>query len=155
MSILSYLFQYNILVSFHTSISPAFIFIQPLKTGLCLQNITDIQNLLEHPPTLYQVQYHLLDIPSPHRIPIRKHHIRISFVVPPCKYINTQPILLLYLCCSLILICINAFSISIIHAGYNMHILLLPVHHRKDKNLLPAPALDLTVFCIFPDWYLM
>ena len=24
-----------------------------------------------------------------------------------------------------------------------MHILLLPVHHRKDKNLLPAPALDL------------
>ena len=55
---------------------------------------------------------------------IRKHHIRISFVVPPCKYINTQPILLLYLCCSVILICINAFSISIIHAGYNMHILL-------------------------------
>ena len=155
MSILSYLFQYYILVSFHTSISPAFIFIQPLKTGLCLQNITDIQNLPEYPPTLYQVQYHLLDIPSPHRIPIRKHHIRISFVVPPCKYINTQPILLLYLCCSVTLICINAFSISIIHAGYNMHILLLPVHHRKDKNLLPAPALDLTVFCIFPGLYLM
>lgn len=84
-----------------------------------------------------------------------RHHIRISFVVPPCKYINTQPILLLYLCCSVTLICINAFSISIIHAGYNMHILLLPVHHRKDKNLLPAPALDLTVFCIFPSLYLM
>ena len=113
------------------------------------------ENLLEYPPTLYQVQYHLLDSPSPHRIPIRKHHIRISFVVPPCKYINTQPILLLYLCCSLTLICINAFSISIIHAGYNMHILLLPVHHRKGKNLLPAPALDLTVFCIFPGLYLM
>ena len=104
---------------------------------------------------LSTAQYHLLDSPSPHRIPIRKHHIRISFVVPPCKYINTQPILLLYLCCSVILICINAFSISIIHAGYNMHILLLPVHHRKDKNLLPAPALDLTVFCIFPGLYLM
>ena len=29
-----------------------------------------------------------------------KHHIHISFVVPPCKYINTQPILRLYLCCS-------------------------------------------------------
>ena len=126
-----------------------------LRTGLFLQSITDIQNLLEYPPTLYQVQYHLLDSPSPHRIPIRKHHIRISFVVPPYKYINTQPILLLYLCCSVTLICINAFSISIIHAGYNMHILLLPVHHRKDKNLLPAPALDLTVFCIFPGLYLM
>ena len=113
------------------------------------------ENLLEYPPTLYQVQYHLLDSPSPHRIPIRKHHIRISLVVPPCKYINTQPILLLYLCCSVTLICINAFSISIIHAGYNMHILLLPVHHRKGKNLLPAPALDLTVFCIFPGLYLM
>ena len=125
-----------------------------LRTGLFLQSITDIQNLPEHPPTLYQVQYHLLDSPSPHRIPIRKHHIRISFVVPPYKYINTQPILLLYLCCSVTLICINAFSISIIHVGYNMHILLLPVHHR-DKNLLPAPALDLTVFCIFPGLYLM
>ena len=52
-------------------------------------------------------------------------------------------------------ICINALSISIIHAGYNMHILLRPVHHRKDKNLLPAPALDLTVFCIFHGLYLM
>ena len=123
-----------------------------LRTGLFLQSITDIQNLPEHPPTLYQVQYHLLDSPSPHRIPIRKHHIRISFVVPPCKYINTQPILL---CCSVTLICINAFSISIIHAGCNTHILLLPIHHRKDKNLLLAPALDLTVFYIFPDWYLM
>ena len=51
-----------------------------LRTGLFLQSITDIQNLLEYPPTLYQVQYHLLDILSPHRIPIRKHHIRISFV---------------------------------------------------------------------------
>ena len=126
-----------------------------LRTGLFLQSITDIQNLPEHPPTLYQVQYHLLDSPSPHRIPIRKHHIRISFVVPLCKYINTQPILPFYLCCSVTLICINAFSISIIHAGYNMHILLLPVHHRKDKNLLPAPVLDLTVFCIFPGLYLM
>ena len=47
-----------------------------LRTGLFLQSITDIQNLLEYPPTLYQVQYHLLDSPSPHRIPIRKHHIR-------------------------------------------------------------------------------
>ena len=126
-----------------------------LRTGLFLQSITDIQNLLEYPPTLYQVQYHFLDSLSPLRFPIRKHHIRFSFVVPLCKYFNTQPILLFYLCCSVTLICINAFSISIIHAGYNMHILLLPVHHRKDKNLLPAPALDLTVFCIFPGLYLM
>ena len=126
-----------------------------LRTGLFLQSITDIQNLPEHPPTLFLVQYHLQDNLPLHHIPIRKHHIRISFVVPPCKYINTQPILLFYLCCSVTLICINAFSISIIHAGYNMHILLLPVHHRKDKNLLPAPALDLTVFCIFPGLYLM
>ena len=35
-----------------------------MKTGLCLQNITDIQNLPEYPPTLYQVQYHLLVISS-------------------------------------------------------------------------------------------
>ena len=28
-----------------------------LRTGLFLQSITDIQNLPEHPPTLYQVQY--------------------------------------------------------------------------------------------------
>ena len=30
----------------------------------------------------------------------------------------------------------------------------IPVN-RKDKNLLPAPALDLTVFYIFPGLYLM
>ena len=90
-----------------------------------------------------------------HRISIRKHHIRISFVVPPCKYIYTQPILLLYLCCSVTLICINAFSISIIHAGYNMHILLLPAHHRKERNLLPAPVPELAAFCKYPDLYLM
>ena len=83
-----------------------------LRTGLFLQSITDIQNLPEHPPTLYQVQYHLLDSPSPHRIPIRKHHIRISFVVPPYKYINAQPILLLYLCYYVILICIFHFILS-------------------------------------------
>ena len=35
-----------------------------LRTGLFLQSITDIQNLLEYPPTLYQVQYHLLVISS-------------------------------------------------------------------------------------------
>ena len=127
-----------------------------LRTGLFLQSITDIQNLPEHPPTLYQVQYHLLDSPSPHRIPIRKHHIRISFVVPPYKYINTQHILLLYLNCFVILARISSvFSISRTHEDCSMRILLLHIPHRRGKNPLPAPDLDLTVFCIFPGLYLM
>ena len=86
--------------------------IKLLKTDLFLQNITDIQNPPEYPPILYRVQYHLPGSPSPHRIPIRKHHICISFVVPPYKYINAQPILLLYLCYYVILICIFHFILS-------------------------------------------
>ena len=134
--------------SFH--LSPRY---QVYDSTVHINSLGDISGSARH--VLYAFVYSvikecsiLLSTVSP--LPILKRNRKY-----PCKYINTQPILLLYLCCSLTLICINAFSISIIHAGYNMHILLLPVHHRKDKNLLPAPALDLTVFCIFPGLYLM
>ena len=47
------------------------------------------------------------------------------------------------------------FNISIIHVNCSMHILPPPALRHKDRNLQPAPVLDLTVFYKRPDWYLM
>ena len=49
--------------------------IQLLKTDLFQHYIMGIQNLLERPPTLFLVQYHLQDNLPLHHIPIRKRHI--------------------------------------------------------------------------------
>ena len=43
------------------------------------------------------------------------------------------------------------FNISIIHVNCSMHILPPPALRHKDRNLQPAPVLDLTVFYKRPD----
>lgn len=50
------------------------------ETDLFQHYIMGIQNLQEHPPTLFLVQYHLQDNLPLHHIPIRKRHIHISLV---------------------------------------------------------------------------
>ena len=99
----------------------------------------------------------LININTCHHTPIHKHHIYISFVFPPVKYVNNTDysITMQFPQFYITIICTNTFSISIIHADYNMHILLLPARRRKGKNPLPVPAPDLTAFCKFPDWYLI
>ena len=115
-----------------------------------------IQNLPEHPPTLFLVQYHLTDIQPPRHTPIRKHHIHISLLNPPFKILFIHSY---FAFVSLLLYSIRMhkvyFNISIIHVNYSMHILPPPALRHKDRNLQPAPVLDLTVFYKRPDWYLM
>ena len=65
-------------------------FIQLLKTDLFQHYIMGIQNLLERPPTLFLVQYHLQDNLPLHHIPIRKRHIHISLVCSSFYYYNNQ-----------------------------------------------------------------